>query len=70
MRIWYHSLTVLENLPAYADGIAEHFRRAAAPGTEVVMHGMHKASYEAEYPGEAKAQETGDLIRTARITIE
>jgi Asp/Glu/hydantoin racemase len=51
MRIWHHSFTVLENLPAYADGLAAHFKRVAAPGTEVVMHGMHQATYQTEYPG-------------------
>jgi Asp/Glu/hydantoin racemase len=51
MRIWHHSFTVLGNLPAYAEGLAEHFARVAAPGTEVVMHGMHPATYQTDYPG-------------------
>jgi Asp/Glu/hydantoin racemase len=51
MRIWHHSFTVLENLPAYAAAMREHFSRVAAPGTEVVMHGMHPETYLTEYPG-------------------
>ncbi|HEV7264780.1 MAG TPA: aspartate/glutamate racemase family protein [Falsiroseomonas sp.] len=51
MRIWHHSFTVLGNLPAYAEGLAAHFSHVAAPGTEVVMHGMHPATYQTEYPG-------------------
>lgn len=51
MRIWHHSFTVLENLPAYAEGLAAHFARVAAPGTEVVMHGMHRDTYRTDYPG-------------------
>jgi Asp/Glu/hydantoin racemase len=51
MRIWHHSFTVLENLPAYAAAMRAHFARIAAPGTEVVMHGMHPRTYQTEYPG-------------------
>jgi allantoin racemase len=51
IRIWHHSFTVLENLPAYAEAMAAHFQRVAAPGTEVVMHGMHPRTYQTEYPG-------------------
>lgn len=51
MRIWHHSFTVLENLPAYANGLAEHFRKLARPDTEVVMHGMHPDTYLTNYPG-------------------
>jgi Asp/Glu/hydantoin racemase len=51
IRIWHHSFTVLQNLPAYAEAMAAHLARAAAPGTEVVMHGMHPATYQTEYPG-------------------
>jgi Asp/Glu/hydantoin racemase len=51
MRIWHHSFTVLENLPPYAAALRAHFARVAAPGTEVVMHGMHPRTYQTEYPG-------------------
>ena len=51
MRIWHHSFTVLQNLPPYAEALKEHFARVAAPGTEVVMHGMHPRTYQTEYPG-------------------
>jgi Asp/Glu/hydantoin racemase len=51
IRIWHHSFTVLQNLPAYAEAMAAHFARVSAPGTEVVMHGMHPATYQTEYPG-------------------
>jgi Asp/Glu/hydantoin racemase len=51
MRIWHHSFTVLQNLPPYAEALQAHFTRIAAPGTEVVMHGMHRRTYQTEYPG-------------------
>ncbi len=51
MRIWHHSFTVLENLPAYAAAMKAHMDRIAAPDTEVVMHGMHPRTYQTDYPG-------------------
>lgn len=51
IRIWHHSFTVLENLPPYAAAMEAHLARAAAPGTEVVMHGMNPRTYQTEYPG-------------------
>jgi allantoin racemase len=51
LRIYHQSFTVLENLPAYAEAMAAHFGKVAAPGTEVVMHGMHPDTYRTEYPG-------------------
>ena len=51
MRIWHQSFTVLEQLPAYADRLQEHFRKVARPDTEVVMHGMHPKTYRTNYPG-------------------
>jgi Asp/Glu/hydantoin racemase len=51
MRIWHHSFTVLEQLPAYAARLQEHFRHVARPDTEVVLHGMHPDTYQTNYPG-------------------
>lgn len=51
IKIWHHSFTVLQNLPAYAEAMAAHLARASAPGTEVTMHGMHPETYLTEYPG-------------------
>jgi allantoin racemase len=51
MRIYHQSFTVLEKLPPYAEAMAAHFRKVAAPGTEVVMHGMHPDTYRTNYPG-------------------
>jgi Asp/Glu/hydantoin racemase len=51
IRIWHQSFTVLEKLPAYADALAQHFKRVARPDTEVVLHGMHKDTYLTNYPG-------------------
>ena len=51
MRIWHQSFTVLEQLPAYAARLQEHFRKVARPDTEVVMHGMHPRTYRTNYPG-------------------
>lgn len=51
MRIWHQSFTVLEQLPAYAARLEEHFTKVARPDTEVVMHGMHPKTYRTNYPG-------------------
>lgn len=51
MRIWHQSFTVLEQLPAYAARLQEHFRKVARSDTEVVMHGMHPQTYRTNYPG-------------------
>jgi Asp/Glu/hydantoin racemase len=51
IRIWHHSFTVLEKLPAYATRLQEHFSHVARPDTEVVLHGMHPDTYRTNYPG-------------------
>lgn len=51
IRIWHQSFTVLEHLPAYTRALKEHFSRVARPDTQVVMHGMHPATYRTNYPG-------------------
>ena len=51
MRIWHQSFTVLSDLPAYNDALAAHFKKAARPDTEIVMHGMAEGTYPTPYPG-------------------
>ncbi|GAA4341435.1 aspartate/glutamate racemase family protein [Pigmentiphaga soli] len=51
LRIWHQSFTVLEDLGAYNDAMAAHLQRVAAPGTEIVMHGMRPGTYRSDYPG-------------------
>jgi Asp/Glu/hydantoin racemase len=51
MRLWHQSFTVLEKLPDYADALGQHMRAVARPDTEIVLHGMHEATYETNYPG-------------------
>ncbi|MGZ5121782.1 MAG: aspartate/glutamate racemase family protein [Burkholderiales bacterium] len=51
MRIWHQSFTVLDQLPAYAARLQEHFEKVARLDTEVVMHGMHPQTYRTNYPG-------------------
>ena len=51
MRIWHQSFTVLEQLPAYAEALRQHFKKVARPDTEVVLHGMHPQTYRTNYPG-------------------
>ena len=51
MRIWHQSFTVLDQLPAYAARLREHFKKVARPDTEVVLHGMHPQTYRTNYPG-------------------
>lgn len=52
MRIWHHSFTVLEDLPAYAELLQRHSDDVTRPGTEVVLHGMRPGSYPSDYPGD------------------
>ncbi|HMK79500.1 MAG TPA: aspartate/glutamate racemase family protein [Xanthobacteraceae bacterium] len=52
MRIWHQSLTVLEHLPAYAERVRAHIARIKRPDTVVDLHGMHRATYPADYPGD------------------
>src|SRR3990172_12015999 len=51
IRIWHQSFTVLDNLPAYAAALQEHFAKVARAGTQVVLHGMHAQTYRTNYPG-------------------
>ena len=51
MRIWHQSFTELGKLPAYEDGLRNHFRKIARPDTEIVLHGMRGGTYETNYPG-------------------
>lgn len=51
LRIWHQSFTVLEDLGGYNQALADHFARIAAPGTEVIMHGMRPGTYSSDYPG-------------------
>ncbi|MBO0830308.1 MAG: hypothetical protein J2P24_21245 [Streptosporangiales bacterium] len=47
-RIWYQSLTDLEQLPGYARQLAEHAAASARPGTEVDVHGVAPGTYPAD----------------------
>ena len=40
MKIWHQSFAQLDALPVYREALEAHLRKAAAPGTEVVIHGM------------------------------
>ena len=51
MRIWHQSFTVLDDVPHYRDALREHLAGVAAPGTEVVLHGMAPGTYPSAYPG-------------------
>ncbi len=51
MRIWHQSFTVLDDVPHYRDALGRHFADVAAPGTEVVLHGMAPGTYPSAYPG-------------------
>jgi Asp/Glu/hydantoin racemase len=52
MRIWHQSLTVLEELPGYAARMRLHIDRIKRPDTQVDLHGMHRDTYPADYPGD------------------
>lgn len=52
MQIWHQSLTVLEDLPAYADLLHKHADKVTRPDTDVVLHGMRPGTYPSDYPGD------------------
>ncbi len=51
MRIWHQSFTVLQDLPAYVDGLKERISAVVRPDTEVVLHGQIPGTYDSHYPG-------------------
>ena len=51
MRIWHQSFTVLQDLPAYVDGLKERINAVVRPDTEVVLHGQIPGTYNSNYPG-------------------
>ena len=51
MKIWHQSMTVLEDLPDYAEQMTAHIRTVVRPDTEVVLHGLLPGTYPANYPG-------------------
>src|SRR5947207_11454704 len=52
MRIWHQSFTVLEDVPAYTARVRRHIDRVKRPGTAVELHGLARATYPADYPGD------------------
>lgn len=51
MRIWHQSFTVLQDLPAYEQGLKKRIGEVVRPGTEVVLHGQIPGTYTSDYPG-------------------
>jgi allantoin racemase len=51
MRLWHQSFTVLQDLPAYVDGLKERISAVVRPDTEVVLHGQIAGTYTSDYPG-------------------
>ncbi len=51
MKIWHQSLTSIEEIPAYRDAVIQHVSKIARPDVDVVLHGMTKETYPAQYPG-------------------
>lgn len=51
MKIWHQSLTSIEEIPAYKTAVINHIVNVARPDVDVVLHGMSKETYPAQYPG-------------------
>ena len=51
MRLWHQSFAQLDKLPGYTAAIREHLDKVAAPGTEIVMHGMLPGTHTTMQPG-------------------
>ncbi len=51
MKLWHQSMTVLTDLPGYANSLRTRINQVVRPDTEVVMHGFAPGSFPANYPG-------------------
>lgn len=51
MRLWHQSFAQLDRLPDYRAALEEHLKKVAAPGTEIVMHGMAPGTHTTMQPG-------------------
>lgn len=51
MKIWHQSLTSIEEIPEYKTAVIDHLLKVARPDVDVVLHGMSKETYPAQYPG-------------------
>ena len=54
IKLWHQSFAQLNELPVYRAALEQHLNKAAAPGTEIVMHGMDPATKPAFETGEKK----------------
>ncbi len=52
MRIWHQSFTVLEDLPAYGEALAERAAEVLRPDSEIMFHGQLPGTYPSDYPGD------------------
>ncbi len=51
MKLWHQSMTVLTDLPGYANTLRHRIDQVVRPDTEVVMHGYAPGSFPVNYPG-------------------
>lgn len=51
MKLWHQSMTVLTDLPGYANTLRKRIDQVVRPDTEVVLHGYAPGSFPANYPG-------------------
>lgn len=51
IKLWHQSMTVLTDLPGYADTLRRRIDQIVRPDTSVVMHGFAPGSFPANYPG-------------------
>jgi Asp/Glu/hydantoin racemase len=51
MKLWHQSMTVLTDLPGYADTVRTRITKVVREDTVVAMHGFAPGSFPANYPG-------------------
>jgi len=51
IKLWHQSFSQLDKLPVYEAALAEHLNKVAAPGTEVILHGVSPGTHAAKTPG-------------------
>lgn len=51
MKLWHQSMTVLTDLPDYANSLRAHIDHVVRPDTAVEMHGFAPGSFLINYPG-------------------
>lgn len=51
IRLWHQSFSQMDKLPVYRAALEEHLKKAAFPGTEIVLHGVAPGTHYSAHAG-------------------